>query len=127
MDIKASKDGNEDGRDSGDEARLFIQPVNDRDGNFSHCFQRAHYVLGIIGALCGLTLFFVGVGGIGCLWGGPDLLQMALGLIVVAVGLWCGYHGLGLIDFEVYPYPTSVVLSTAKRMLGVGKHTVIAS
>lgn len=70
------------------------------------CYDRPHYVLGIIsllGAVC-----FLGLAG-GC-WGSErgfsakrEFGLFTLGLACLCISLWLVCHGLGLIYFKVYP------------------------
>jgi len=104
VNIEASKNGYDNSCYSCNERAFLVNPVNDYDRGPSNCFQHPHRVLGVMPLLFGLFLFTAGWGGVGRIWIGPDLLQVGFGLIVIITGLWCVYHGFGLIEFEVYPW-----------------------
>src|SRR5579864_7879398 len=105
MYVDASQYSDNDGGHSRDEAVLLIKPIDGAGYSFAKCFQRPHRVLAIVAILFGFILFFGGLGGIGRQWYGPVLLQVALGFIILCIGLWCVYHGFGLLEFEVSPCP----------------------
>jgi len=105
MDVEGRQNSYNNGCKSCDKRALFVNSVDDSDHDSAYCFEQPHYVLGVVAVLFGLMLFVVGLGGIGRLWSGPDILQVGSGLVMFIVWLRCVYHGLGLIEFEVYPCP----------------------
>ena len=88
-----------------------VEPVNYFNGSPANCFERPHYILGVISVLFGLALFFVALGGFGRFWGGPPLLQVTIGLILSGIGIGLVYQGFGLIEFNVYPCPVSTLVT----------------
>jgi hypothetical protein len=111
MNVDPREGSYNDGRQSGNKSVVFIRPINESDDSSAHCFERPHYIFGILAILFGLLLFTIGLGGFGRFWGQWSAFgQVGLGLILVISGIFCIYHGFGLIEFEVYPCPAQVVI-----------------